>query len=450
MQVVHDYPPGVVGIVTSSLGRYREFDMALGSLTVPDGSQVTWQSGLNICLNFNGILRQMLADPKYKWAFTLGDDHTFSPDILLRLLKHDVDVVVPLVARRLPAYDPVLHEAAKNGYQRIYWNYFDDKDGLIDITHKTVGNAGMLIKREVIEGIREPWFEAGKMHPELNTPDLWFSEKLRAHGFKTYMDLNTTIGHITHTAVWPQKRNGKWGVVIRSAGDFVGNGETPVVENYFRPVGALNWKKKFNEWREHYDEMDYKDQIRFFFMYGEAFPVQFRYSRQKIFNLLAPLKDRPKVLEIGGWRGEMAYDVFNEIPHIERWLNVEICQQVVENSVCSDERYEVGIPDDFIWNVDPGQFEDFDVLVMSHVVEFMRARDFEKIIGNLKLIKNVYLECSICEKTEDVDWTDHLDPCIYEWGWDRTIEVMEKYGYKLTYQEFPAAFFARETEDNNG
>jgi hypothetical protein len=172
---------------------------------MPVGSQIDWRVGVGIALNFNNMVRRMLSDEMFQWLWILGDDHVWQPDLLIRLLKRDVDVVVPLCLRRLPKYSPVLFAGRDGGFVPLGWEAINGKTGLIKLEGNLLGNAGMLIKRHVLETLKSPWFENGKMNPEMGGCDLWFCQKVHDAGFGLYLDTDNTIGHLSHVAIWPRR-----------------------------------------------------------------------------------------------------------------------------------------------------------------------------------------------------------------------------------------------------
>lgn len=56
----------------------------------------------------------------------------------------------------------------------------------------------MLIRRDVLGAIPEPWFEYAD-----RSEDVIFCEKAKAAGFPLYGDLEARLGHITTAVVWP-------------------------------------------------------------------------------------------------------------------------------------------------------------------------------------------------------------------------------------------------------
>lgn len=76
----------------------------------------------------------------------------------------------------------------------------------------------MLIRRHVLEAMSDPYFENGRTWPGVGGSDIWFWHKLHEYGFKSYLDLDNVIGHITHTSIWPTRdeETGDWNFIMRS------------------------------------------------------------------------------------------------------------------------------------------------------------------------------------------------------------------------------------------
>ncbi len=208
---------GVIGIATGSIGRYRTFDKCLYKTDMPEGTKVDWQEGNHISRNYNNMVRTMFAGD-YEWLWILGDDHVWHPMLLKALLQRDVDIVVPLCIRRTMPWSPVIHEDKSKDFDAVGYDWLEGKSGLISLAGKTTGNAGMLIKRRVLEAIPEPWFEDGKTGPDLAGCDLWFCQKVLDLGIDLRLDLDNLIGHLTYNAIWPiRDADGMYRPRMRSA-----------------------------------------------------------------------------------------------------------------------------------------------------------------------------------------------------------------------------------------
>lgn len=216
-------PPGIVGICSGFLGRYREFDLCVDALWTPQGSRPVWSMGVDVTNNFNSMTRELLSEKSLQWLFVLGDDHVFCQDLVLRLWERDVDIVVPLCLRKTD-YTPVLNRGENDGFRTITNSWpeimaareIPGKPGLVE-WEGTCGNAGMLIRRSVLESLEPPWWRCGQLDPGYGSPDLYFCHAAQRAGFKVHIDLANVIGHIVHAAVWPRRDEaGNWNAEFRT------------------------------------------------------------------------------------------------------------------------------------------------------------------------------------------------------------------------------------------
>ena len=433
---VMDFPPGMIGIASGFLGRYREFDRAMAALRVPMNTEIGWKLGVNIAYNYNEMIRTMRPDAE--WIWFMGDDHLFEPDILIKLLKHDVDVVFPLCLRRQAPFHPVIHTSAKEGYRRMDLDFLQGKSGLIDISDYDLGNAGMLVKRHVFDAIPAPWYEDGRAHPETGGSDLYVCEKIRAAGFKMWLDMDTALGHICHMCVWPeQKLNGEWGARLRDAIDLEPI-ECDMHEEFTKDASAVrDWGKWFNEWREKYDETTYEEHCEIADELYENFPMSTQFNKNYLLQLFAPATDAPemRVLEFGGGIGTLAQDIFKTgADHIAAWHNLEISRKAVENTICQDERYSAEVLDDWPWEVFDG-WDNYNMLILSHIAEHIRGDQLKTLLEKAKDIDIVYLDVPVAEKTSDINWDKYLGTHILEIGWDQIDAILYTHGYQEMYRQ---------------
>lgn len=199
------HPPGMVGVIAHDAARFSLFGVSMSNLDKPEGSTVRWKLGVNLAENLNRLVRDCL-DSDADWLWLLGDDHAFESHMLTTLLDHDVDIVVPLCLRRWPPFQPVFFVGESERRLGDLNEYPDG--GLIEI--HSVGSGAMLIRREVLESMRDPWFEYGALDHEQLSEDLWFCDKARLRNFRIWCDLDLPLGHITSTVVWPQNRADGW------------------------------------------------------------------------------------------------------------------------------------------------------------------------------------------------------------------------------------------------
>ena len=189
----------------------------------------------------------------------------------------------------------------------------------------------------------------------------------------------------------------------------------------------------FDVWRAEYDLMTYEDQLAFYDLVWAKHPVQKHYDPgavAKFFSAHLAYTEPASVLEIGGWRGELAAEMLGLWPlnaDIREWTNLEICRGAVENSIPLDVRYHPVVPGGFLWDYDQGMFAPYNVLVASHVIEHMRARELWSFLSRQKALW-VYLASPLDE--EDRDWTGYNGSHILEIGWRKITSMMGELGYR--------------------
>lgn len=194
------YPPGTIGVLSSDLSRYAWFAQNLLSLQVPPGWQIHWVCGQWVSTGLNMLVDSMRPEDQYFLSVT--DDHLFEPDLLLRLLAHNLDIVAPLVClRRLP-YAPAIFHSTPEGYKGYTWPELDGHTGLLPVP--TMGGPLALIHRRVFDAIGKPWFRSQPDDPN-PCEDLYFFDRARQLGFQPYCDLDLILGHILPAAVYPQR-----------------------------------------------------------------------------------------------------------------------------------------------------------------------------------------------------------------------------------------------------
>jgi hypothetical protein len=200
-------PRGVmVGVTSGELARFSSFTTSLIGVmgTLPPGSGMVWAKGVDVSGNCNQLCRKTLAG-NYGWLWVMGDDHDFPPDTVLRLLEHDVDVIVPHCLKRYPPWTPVVFSHQNDDDAYVVADL--PESGLVEI--HAAGSAGMLIRREVLEAIGDPWFTPSPDAAGLNE-DLHFCQKAREAGFRIWCDPEIPLGHIALHTVAPKWEGGQW------------------------------------------------------------------------------------------------------------------------------------------------------------------------------------------------------------------------------------------------
>lgn len=204
------HPAGTIALPCGEMGRFNAFTYSLACLQWPPGSRLAMAKGLSIPRNLNTIIREMVGE----WVWLIGDDHVFDPFFLVKMLdtmyREDVDVLLPVCIRRQPPFAPVLFKSeSEEGFQPFAYDELPT-EGILEV--HAAGTAGMLVRKEVLEAIGDPWFEnSDKEHA---TEDLEFCRRIREAGYKIYADMGTLLGHIGLMTVWPKVHEGHWGFMF--------------------------------------------------------------------------------------------------------------------------------------------------------------------------------------------------------------------------------------------
>src|SRR5512142_2967350 len=143
------FPPGAMLVPCHDMARYHQFTYDLMLLDVPDGTVPIMNRSSSIVQNMNMSVEMMLNTPAER-AWIIGDDHGFKRDIVLQLLKHDVDVVVPLCTKRGPPFSLVIYDrqCGEDEQGRPLYNTMQFHDLPLDgelFEVEAAGTAGMLV-----------------------------------------------------------------------------------------------------------------------------------------------------------------------------------------------------------------------------------------------------------------------------------------------------------------
>jgi hypothetical protein len=144
----------------------------------------------------------------------MGDDHVFAPDLLMRLLDRQVDVVSPLVAaRKWPHAMFVFRQDPEKDEMTIVDRSELPSSGIHP--YDGCSGAGMLIRRHVLEKLQAPYYEPGKIRQGELNEDTWLMYKMRQAGAQIWVDFDLRMGHQTPAVVWPRRdAEGRWEIEV--------------------------------------------------------------------------------------------------------------------------------------------------------------------------------------------------------------------------------------------
>ena len=204
---------GVVLFPTAEYVRHAASVVCAEQLELPGGWEKRWIHGGNLANNLNRGIRENPA----QWYWVMGDDHVYHPNTLKRLLAHGCEIIAPVCLMRRFPFCPVMAEevdAPSHGkIIRLSLGDLPKRGGLWEV--ERVGGGGLLIHRNVLDALGEPWFEIGQIESDGMGEDIWFCEKARAKGFHIFVDLDAVIGHQAPAWVIPTRRpDGEWQIEV--------------------------------------------------------------------------------------------------------------------------------------------------------------------------------------------------------------------------------------------
>lgn len=216
-----DQPPGVVGYWTAWHPRYWQFLDTLAATIVPKGTQIVRVVGDSSPAGCNMLVKAMKENPKAQWIWFLPDDHTYSPDTLMRLLNLNKDVVAPSVCRRSPPFESVAFKDVDPGGVRstVRYDWSEIREAAIEgrlLSCKALGGSGLLIRRHVFDKVEEPYFV--NLIPEQVSEDIDFTNRLYEAGVELLMEPRCSLTHLIDGALeWgfgPDGPEGEFGLRI--------------------------------------------------------------------------------------------------------------------------------------------------------------------------------------------------------------------------------------------
>lgn len=174
-------------------------------------------------------------------------------------------------------------------------------------------------------------------------------------------------------------------------------------------------------WRAGHGSLSFLDNQKFASDFYQICQEQQFYNPTHFDRYINEYKPRT-VVEIGGWRGELANDMLPG-SEIASWTNYEICQEAVRDSVCKDERYHPVALTDYLWN---GPRINADAFIATHVIEHLSAEELAKLVSLLD-VKTIYFEAPLLEPGQT--WDGYEGSHINQYSWDDVHELMRVSGY---------------------
>ena len=187
-----------IGLPCSFPMVYEDFMASL--ITMKKGGDFMFfraKAGHDIGILRNGLV-QLAQGAKATHLLQVDTDMILHPDALVTMLKRDVDIVGALYFQRYPPFNPCAVQISKGGSISLE----EVKSGnLIEVDR--VGTGCMLVKMEVFNNMKLPWFQTqvDDENKMTMTDDYYFCDKAREQGYKVYVDTSVPCDHISHLAI---------------------------------------------------------------------------------------------------------------------------------------------------------------------------------------------------------------------------------------------------------
>ena len=134
------------------------------------------------------------------WVMWLDSDIVYDPDIIIKLMAHDKDMVTGLYYKRTPPYTPCIYKLEDERLS-VYLDYPEDELFKVE----AAGFGCMLMKASVIKAVHEKY--GGCFFPVngIGGEDLSFIKRARECGIEVWCDSSVKCGHVGRQIIYPDK-----------------------------------------------------------------------------------------------------------------------------------------------------------------------------------------------------------------------------------------------------
>ena len=205
----------LIGVPTAGYSRNDSFYDYFNLLDKPSGTAITFARGQSPARNRNLIIDQAILND-FTHILFIDDDIAFRPDLLSRLMTHNVEIVTALYLMRNFPHQPIIFDHADEQGRCRHHYPAENESGLIPIV--ACGLGACLIKTEIFKFLEKPYIRLGELEKDHWCDDIGFFKRVRAASFPIFCDLDTPVGHMSNIIVNPVKEDGKWFVTYDTNG----------------------------------------------------------------------------------------------------------------------------------------------------------------------------------------------------------------------------------------
>jgi hypothetical protein len=199
---------------------------------------------------------------------------------------------------------------------------------------------------------------------------------------------------------------------------------------------------QFDRYRKLYDSFSFDYKIDLASKWLIQFPEQAHFDIIPVTYWLESIVPNPSlILEIGGWRGDLAEKVLLTFKHIEIWHNYDLLKNN-NYQKCYDKRYKLISLEDYLWHLSLNC--EYNALIAKHMIEHINWKEFIELAKWIPAgIRTVLFEAPLPPSGENINWKGDHSSHILEKGWEQVINEMKSYGFSVIYAEKNTVIFLR-------
>jgi len=191
-------------------------------------------------------------------------------------------------------------------------------------------------------------------------------------------------------------------------------------------LDTAGWNDDFDWLRANYRNLTFNDLKRLSEIWLKRYPVQRYYDREFVVSCFRRImselhKDSLRVVELGGYNGELALEMSEVFPRLD-WLNIEIIQH---EPLAGLDRYKYReyVLLQQIWD-DGVDISGRDVFVSFDTLEHFPNDEFEKIVLYLSMNRPRFLILKIPILDQGQRWSGKSDSHLLTMGSRRVRELL--------------------------
>ncbi len=199
---------------------------------------------------------------------------------------------------------------------------------------------------------------------------------------------------------------------------------------------------QFNKYRRLYDSFSMGYKIKLATKWLNQYPEQAHFNYVPIDHWLKNIVPKQaSILEIGGWRGDLAAKALSSFEHIYLWHNYDLLANH-NTQKCNDKRYKLISLNAYLWHMSL-QVE-YNALIATHMIEHIRWRELIELINWIPDgISTVLFEAPLPESADNINWKGDHSSHVLEKGWEQVIAEMKIHNFFVDFCEGNTFIFRR-------